>query len=77
MPYLATHFQENRKRETRQLAAQVVRREEEMTENHLGDNESEGDAPDDDDDLDEVRAQHTTRPIYTVECTSLVHCAVA
>ncbi len=46
--------QENRKRETRQLAAQVVRREEEMTENHLGDNESEGDAPDDDDDLDEV-----------------------
>lgn len=48
------HRQENRKRETRQLAAQVVRREEEMTENHLGDNESEGDAPDDDDDLDEV-----------------------
>ena len=25
-----------------------------MTENHLGDNESEGDAPDDDDELDEV-----------------------
>lgn len=49
------HPQENRKRETRQLAAQVVRREEEQTENHLGDNESEGDAPDDDDDLDEVR----------------------
>lgn len=49
-----TGAQENRKRETRQLAAQVVRREEEMTENHLGDNESEGDAPDDDDDLDEV-----------------------
>lgn len=49
-----TDGQENRKRETRQLAAQVVRREEEMTENHLGDNESEGDAPDDDDDLDEV-----------------------
>ncbi|CAN0227330.1 unnamed protein product, partial [Ectocarpus sp. 6 AP-2014] len=47
---------ENRKRETRQLAAQVVRREEEMTENHLGDNESEGDAPDDDDDLDEELA---------------------
>lgn len=47
--------QENRKRETRQLAAQVVRREEEITETHLGDNESEGDAPDDDDDLDEVR----------------------
>lgn len=51
---LLTAGQENRKRETRQLAAQVVRREEEMTENHLGDNESEGDAPDDDDDLDEV-----------------------
>lgn len=47
---------ENRKRETRQLAAQVVRREEEQTENHLGDNESEGDAPDDDDDLDEELA---------------------
>lgn len=51
----ASTLQENRKRETRQLVSQVVRREEEMTENHLGDNESEGDAPDDDDDLDEVR----------------------
>ncbi|CAM9227041.1 unnamed protein product [Ascophyllum nodosum] len=47
---------DNRIRETRQLAAQVVRREEEMTENHLGDNDSEGDAPDDDDDLDEELA---------------------
>lgn len=36
----------------------MVRREEEMTENHLGDNESEGDAPDDDDDLDEVKARY-------------------
>ena len=53
-PLSCLDAQENRKRETRQLAAQVVRREEEMTENHLGDNESEGDAPDDDDDLDEV-----------------------
>lgn len=51
---VSIHWQENRKRETRQLAAQVVRREEEMTENHLEDNDSEGDAPDDDDDLDEV-----------------------
>lgn len=55
IPLSCNMRQENRKRETRQLAAQVVRREEEMTENHLGDNESEGDAPDDDDDLDEVR----------------------
>lgn len=55
LPLWRCHGQENRKRETRQLAAQVVRREEEMTENHLGDNESEGDAPDDDDDLDEVQ----------------------
>lgn len=30
-----------------------------MTENHLGDNESEGDAPDDDDDLDEVETHRT------------------
>ncbi|CAM9121390.1 unnamed protein product [Discosporangium mesarthrocarpum] len=47
---------ENRKRETRQMAAEVVRREEEMTENHLEDNDSEGGAPDDDDDLDEELA---------------------
>lgn len=57
--------QENRKRETRQLAAQVVRREEEMTENHLGDNESEGDAPDDDDDLDEVDKNRAAVPAST------------
>lgn len=36
-----------------------------MTENHLGDNDSEGDAPDDDDDLDEVNLNTMARDIMT------------
>lgn len=47
--------------------AQVVRREEEQIENHLGDNESEGDAPDDDDDIDEVTILYDMTIYHTRE----------